>query len=105
MALITNSQVIAFSNERLRTSAELIQKVKVQFEGHKAVWDGGVSSLINNVVDDTIEDGRELEGIFKLTGADAYLMMTRIDSLLAVLQAPFAMDVVNKVAVRVLQVN
>jgi hypothetical protein len=62
-----------------------------------------ISSLVTSSVEETIYDERDYVNI--LTGADVYTLMNRINELLAVLQAQYAMDVVNKACVRSLEVT
>ena len=102
---VTDALAIKFVNERIRPAAEQLRNLKIQFEELRAVWDQGASSLVPNSPAEVIEDGREAEGVSRLTGQDINLMVTRIDAMLAPLQAGFAMDVVHKAVVRPVQPN
>lgn len=72
MAEITNPQAINFVNEQVRPLCEELRALKVKFDALAPVWYGGINSLITNSAQDTIEDGRELEGVSRLTGADIH---------------------------------
>lgn len=97
---ITNAGAIRFVNERIRPVAEKIRDLRAEMTDHKAVWFQGISAVVPNSMAETLEDGREAEGVSRLTGADINNMVTRMDELLTVLDAPNAMDVVNKTVVR-----
>lgn len=97
---ITDAEAIRFVNERIRPAAEKIRNLRAEMADHKAVWFQGISTVVPNSAAQVLEDGREAEGVSRLTGADVNNMVTRMDALLTVLDAPNAMDVVHKTAVR-----
>ncbi len=102
---VTDALAIKFVNERIRPAAEALRDLKIRLEEHRAVWNQGVDLLVPNSSAEIIEDGREKEGASRLTGEDIHLMVTRMDAVLAPLQAAFAMDVVHKTVVRPVQPN
>lgn len=97
---ITNPRAIKFVNERIRTIAEQIRDLKIAMDDHVANWSQGVSALVPNSPGQAVEDGREKEGVSRLTGADVNLMVTRMRSLQTLLNGANVMDVVHKTTVR-----
>ena len=97
---ITNAEAIRFVNERIRPVAEQIRDLQARMTEHVANWNQGVSALVPNDALELLEDGREAEGVSRLTGEDVNAMVTRMQSLLAVLDAANVMDVVHKTTVR-----
>ena len=102
---VTDPLAIKFVNERIRPVAETLRDLKIRLEELLAVWNQGVGSLVPNSAGETIEDGREAEGVSRLTGQDVNLMVTRINAVLAPLKAVLTMDVVHKTVVRPVQPN
>lgn len=99
---ITDEQAIEFANT-LRAKAELMRKVKYEFDAIISEWNGGVNDLFPNETDNEIEDGRTTEST--LTGADANSLITRMISISAILDTSAEMLVVHKACVRTLEVS
>lgn len=99
---IIDDQAIEFSNT-MRAKAELMRKVKYEFDAIIAEWFGGVNALFPNESDNMIEDGRNTET--SLSGADMNSLITRMISFQSVLDADSEMLVVHKACVRTLEVN
>ena len=97
---ITDPQAIVFVNERIRPVAEQIRDLQARMTEHVANWNQGISALVPNDAAELLEDGRDAEGVSRRTGADVTNMVTRMQSLLTVLDATFVMDVVHKTTVR-----
>jgi len=71
MAAITNPQYIKFVNEAVRPLAELLRKLDVVNEDAKDTYFAQISALVSgNVAGDAIDDGRDAEGISRLTKGD-----------------------------------
>jgi hypothetical protein len=104
MADITNAEAVQYVNDRLHRRSEQIRAMLFILQDDRAKWNGGISA---NIPNDTsvVDDGREAEGVTRLTGADVNLIMARCASLLAVLEAQYAMDCIYKACVRAVDVN
>jgi hypothetical protein len=66
---IDNPQAIKFVNEQVRPMAERLRAIKAEIDGMMVDWFAGIDALVPN--DPTpVADGREAEGVSRLTGAD-----------------------------------
>jgi hypothetical protein len=66
---IDNPQAIKFVNEQVRPMAERLRAIKAEIDGMMVDWFNGMDALVTN--DPTpVADGREAEGVSRLTGAD-----------------------------------
>ena len=66
---IEDPRAIKFSNEQVRPLAESFRALKARVDAALVTWYGGVNALFPN--DSTaLSDGREAEGVSRLTGAD-----------------------------------
>lgn len=72
MADITNPQAIRFVNEQVRPLCERLRALKAEFDALAPIWYGGINTVITNSTQDAIADGREAEGVSRLTGADIH---------------------------------
>jgi len=72
MADISNPQAIRFVNEQVRPLCEKLRALKAEFDALSPIWYGGINTVITNSTQDAIADGREDEGISRLTGADIH---------------------------------
>ncbi len=66
MAAITNPETIRSMNEELRPLCEKLRALKAEIVVFKTKWDGGIGAIIGLSAQDTLEDGREAEGISRL---------------------------------------
>ena len=100
MAIITDPQVVKFSNERLRVLSRTVATLFSTIGETEAEWFGFVSALIaGNDGADTLDDGRASQGVSVLTKDDITNVVTRVIALKDVLDAANAMDVIHKVKV------
>jgi hypothetical protein len=99
MADINNPQAIRFVNEQVRPLCEEVRALKAKFDALAPLWYGGINALITNSAQDNIEDGREAEGISRLTGADIH---NAVGQFLAI--APNT-EIIAKPCVRSIQVS
>ena len=97
---ITNPEAIAFINNRIRPRCEQIRALWHNLRDDKAAWQGGINSLIPNDPAELLEDGRDTEGVSRLDGAEITTVLTRINELLATMDAAGAMDPILKATVR-----
>lgn len=98
--MIGNQDAVAFVDERIRPRCEQIRALLHQMQDDRHTWNVVMSSIIPNT-DEAIQSGTPR----KLKGQDIYNIMTRLNELLGVLEAQWAMDIVEKACVRPLGVT
>jgi hypothetical protein len=97
---ITNAEAIRFSNEVIRPMAEQIRALKAEVDAALVTWFGGVDDLFPNSPSEAVEDGRESEGVSRLTGADVNNLVTQLSVFKTQLEQAGVADVVSKPCVR-----
>lgn len=100
MADITNPEAVKFCNEVVRPMAELARAFVAKTGAHSTEWFSGINSLFPNDASPVL-DGREDEGVSRLTGAN-------VNSLMGVLIAMAGQsnaEIVSKPCVRAIQVS
>jgi hypothetical protein len=90
---------IRFINEYQRTTSETVDDLRSRLHVLKTVWQDEVQSKVLNNESDLIEDGREAEGVTRLTGSDVYANVAALNSVLAILEDNES--VIRKLCVRV----
>ncbi len=75
MADITDPQAIKFVNEQIRQLSERCRNLKAEIASASTQWFGGINNLFPNTAD-PVQDGRESEGVSRLTGADINSVMS-----------------------------
>ena len=68
--MITDPQAIKFVNEVIRPLSEQLRALKANIDAATFAWNGGISAKVPNDPLEILEDGREAEGVSRLTGAD-----------------------------------
>lgn len=68
--MITDPQAIRFVNEVIRPLSEQLRALRANIDSATFAWNGGISALIPNDANELVDDGRENEGVSRLTGAD-----------------------------------
>lgn len=95
-----NAQVTKFMNEDLRPLCEQVRRLKLVGSAVLLRWNQEILPLVakdQNVVD----DGREAEGVSRLTGNDIHAAMTVLQTLNSALDAnPDLVPIINKPCVR-----
>ncbi len=67
---ITNPEAISFVNAQVRPMCEKIRALKAELDAMRTTYDAGVGSYFYGHGAEAIEDGRDAEGISRLTGDD-----------------------------------
>ena len=98
MAGITGSEEIKFVNDYIRPMCENLRYMCARGKDWKLKWDGGLSAGFPND-SSALEDGRDAEGISRLTGADINEVAVVFNTLLADIDAA-AEAAINKPCVR-----
>lgn len=100
MSEITNPIAIKFVNEKIRPITEKIRALVAAGTSIKIGWDSGIKDLFPND-DSLVADGREAEGVSRVTGAD-------INNVMIVAEAMLSQNnpvVIEKPTVRALEAN
>lgn len=75
MAAISDKQAIRFVNEQVRPMCERVRALIAEIDSMQVDWFQGLNALFPND-SSSVDDGREGEGISRLTGADINNVMT-----------------------------
>tara|TARA_R100000005_G_scaffold92443_1_gene66031 strand:- start:1460 stop:1780 length:321 start_codon:yes stop_codon:yes gene_type:complete len=98
MADITDPEAIRFVNDYIRPMCENLRYMCARGKDWKIKWDGGLSADFPNDTSPVV-DGRDAEGISRLTGADIQAVSAVFSTLLADIDAA-AEAAINKPCVR-----
>ena len=104
MADITNPQVVNYCNATIRPLAERMRSLKAEADAALVTWFGEISSNCPNDAS-LIADGREAEGVSRLTGADVTNFVTQLASYQTALNASGVPGIISKPCVRTLEVS
>ena len=66
---ITDPEAIRFVNEQVRPLAEEMRSLKARIRAMQTAWFAGLNQEFPNSAD-PVEDGRQAEGVSRLTGAN-----------------------------------
>jgi hypothetical protein len=95
---ITDPEAIKFVNEYIRPMCETLRYMKARGDDFALKW-AGVSGSFPFDPTEIVEDGRENQGVSRLTGADIVSVARVFDTLLGDLD-PLAQAVIAKPCVR-----
>lgn len=99
---ITGPEEIKFVNEYIRPMCETLRYMKARGDDFALKWAGLSGGFPNDT--SAVEDGRESQGVSRLTGADINAVATVFSTLLSDLD-PAAEAVIGKPCVRPLLYN
>ena len=105
MADITDAQAIKFVNEQIRPLAEKVRALKAEIDGCTTDWFAGVNTIVGTSADDSIDDGREDEGISRLTASDVTGVMTQLLAIQTTLNGGGVSGVIARPCVRPLEAD
>jgi len=78
---ITDPQAIRFCDEQVRPMCERVRALMAELDEMGITWEGGVGALFPADAS-LVEDGRENEGVSRLTGMDINQVMTVLQAIL-----------------------
>lgn len=76
---VNNPIALKFINERVRTGCESLRALHAVFEDTQAAW-VEIQKLVTDDDKDPVDDGRESEGVSRLTAKDIYRFMTVVNA-------------------------
>jgi len=98
---ITNPIAIKYVNEVVRPLAERFRDLKPDVDAATVAWFAGISTLFPNDAT-AVDDGRDREGISRLTGADVNNIVTQLLAYQTQLNGGGVANVIAKPCVRTL---
>ena len=104
MADITNADAIRWTNEVVRPMAESVRALKALTDAALVTWYAGLNAVITNSASDPVQDGREAEGVSRLTGADVNSFVAILAGFQTDMQASGVPGVISKPCVRPIEV-
>lgn len=100
--MITNAQAVRFVNEVIRPKAEQLRALKAEIDGAMATWHGGLGAVFTADMAGLVADGREAEGVSRLTGNDVVLLISQMEAMQTQLNGGGVAAVISKPCVRTL---
>lgn len=100
---MNDPQGIRFVNDVVRPLAEQLRANKVKLEAIRLEWENGISDLFAK--DESIEDGRDAEGISRLTCSDVNDFMAQVLKIALGGSAQLDEKIIAKPCVRALEVR
>lgn len=92
---ITNLEAIRFVNEQVRPLCEKVRALVAEISAAEPLWYGGINGMFPND-DSAVEDGRDGEGVSRLTGQHINSAM----SVLLAMKAASNSEIIAKPCVR-----
>ena len=105
MAEITDAEAIRFVNEQIRPMAERLRDLNALMGYARGLWVGGGISPHFVADGDTVEDGRESEGVSRLTALDVSAFVAEVATILTRFETAGIMDIIRKPCVRAMRVT
>lgn len=101
---ITHAEVIRFSNEVIRPKAEKLRALKAEIDSDIITWFSSISGNCPNDSGEILDDGREVDGVSVLNGADINSVVNVLLTIQTAFDAPGVVNVIAKPCVRPLTV-
>ncbi len=103
MAVMNDPETIRFVNERLRPLAEKLHALDVEMQDTNAAYVLLQANLGN--AEDSVEDGREAQGVSRLTVGDLQNFISQVRAIVSVFDGTGVRDVIRKPTVRKLKIG
>ncbi|MCC6798313.1 MAG: hypothetical protein IT366_24585 [Candidatus Hydrogenedentes bacterium] len=103
--MITDPEVVKFVNEQLHPIAERIRADKVQLKAAFVAWQLKIVDKVPADDKEILEDGRDKEGVTRLSGADLHAFINVLTKYNIVGDEIGIDDIVEKLCVRPLEVR
>lgn len=99
------SESIKFVNEQIRPTAEKLRALQAELAAMLATWHNGIGAAMTVDLAAPIDDGREAEGVSRLTCNDVVNLMSAVTDVHSALNEVGREAVIAKPCVRPLRVN
>lgn len=99
------SESIKFVNEQIRPMAEKLRGLKAEIDAAMLTWHSGIGAGFTGDLTAQVEDGREAEGISRLTANDVVGLVGTIEAVQTLLNEVGRAQVIAKPCVRPLRVD
>jgi hypothetical protein len=101
---MNNPEALAFINNRMRVRCEQLRALQHLMTDDYDAWTGGINANVPNT-SEAVEDGREAEGVSRLTCDEVWEVLVTLNNLLQSLNAAGVMDPIHHACVRPLDVG
>ena len=101
---ITNTEVILYANDTVRPMAEKLRALKYEIDAAMTKYNSGIGAVCVADMAGLVQDGREIEGVSRLTGNDIVGLVAQMAALQTQLAGVGVMDVIVKPCVRPMRV-
>lgn len=101
---ITNYEAIQFTNYTIRPMAEKLRALKYELDAALLKYNSGIGAVCVADMPGIVEDGREVEGVSRLTGNDIVGVAVQMAAIQTLLAGVGVMDIIIKPCVRPLKV-
>lgn len=91
---------IAFVDTQLRPMAEEVRALKAKIDAMRVTWLAVIDDYVPNNASEMLEDGREGEGVSRLSGEDIHFFMGVTQTLKTALDVAGVANIVSKPCVR-----
>ena len=105
MADIVNAEAIRFCNEVVRPLAEKMRGLKAEVDAALVTWNAGIGTIIGSSAGDDIQDGRDAEGVSRLTAANVAALGGEMIAYQTRCDLAGVAEIISKPCVRTLQVQ
>lgn len=102
---ITNPEAIVYVNEVVRPLAEKFRDLKAEVDVALVEWHNTISQNVANDAGESLDDGRDAEGVSRLTGADINSFMARVQDFQTDMNVAGVANVIEKPTVRRLRLT
>ena len=75
---ITNPEAIRFCNEVVRPLCERVRALRADINSARAAYDAGIGDLFFTFGGESVEDGRQAEGVSRLIGNDVLAFVSLV---------------------------
>ena len=103
--MITSPEAIRYTNEVVRPMCERLRALKAEIDSALVTYNAGLGDVFYNDAAGLVDDGREDEGVSRLTGNDILLVITQLQAIQTQLNGGGVANVIAKPFVRPLAVS
>lgn len=104
MADIVNTEAIRYANEIVRPLAEEMRALDYRIQAALTTWYATIAAVVPVDADAVLQDGREADGVSRLTGNDINLLVAQLAAYKTAMDGAGVRNVIAKPTVRALTV-